>query len=72
MKALGNSAYSTTEPLSPFAFERRESRVDARGVDVIYREICRTGLHSWRNHSDAFPYRFVIDMASLMCRVSHS
>lgn len=43
------AAYSPTEPLKPFDFERRDLREDDVQIDIEYCGVCHSDLHTARN-----------------------
>ncbi|XXQ68106.1 NAD(P)-dependent alcohol dehydrogenase [Neisseriaceae bacterium B1] len=43
------AAYSPTEPLKPFEFERRDLRHDDVQIDIEYCGVCHSDLHTARN-----------------------
>lgn len=43
------AAYSPTEPLQPFEFERRDLRHDDVQIDIEYCGVCHSDLHTARN-----------------------
>lgn len=49
MKTLGYAATASSQPLVPFAFERRALRPNDVAIDVLYCGICHTDLHFTRN-----------------------
>ncbi|AAF84543.1 NAD(P)-dependent alcohol dehydrogenase [Xylella fastidiosa] len=50
MNASGYAAYSPTEPLRPFSFERRAPRPDDVAIEILYCGVCHTDLHFARGH----------------------
>jgi uncharacterized zinc-type alcohol dehydrogenase-like protein len=50
MRVDGYAAYTPTDPLAPFQFERREPRSDDVVMDILYCGVCHTDLHFARNH----------------------
>jgi uncharacterized zinc-type alcohol dehydrogenase-like protein len=59
MKALGYAAFSATDPLSPFRFDRRAPRPDDVDIDILYCGVCHTDLHVARNHGGSTRYPLV-------------
>ncbi|MFT3756031.1 MAG: NAD(P)-dependent alcohol dehydrogenase [Pseudoxanthomonas sp.] len=49
MKTIGYAAESTTSPLAPFAFERRELRGNDVAMEILYCGVCHSDLHCARN-----------------------
>lgn len=46
---LGYAAHSTTTPLVPFRFDRREPRADDVAIEILHCGVCHSDLHSVRN-----------------------
>lgn len=59
MKVHGYAAYTATDPLAPFLFERREPRPDDVVIDILYCGVCHTDLHFTRNHGGVTAYPVV-------------
>ena len=59
MNVLGYAAHSASDPLVPFAFERREPRLDDVVIDILYCGVCHTDLHLARNHRGFTTYPIV-------------
>jgi uncharacterized zinc-type alcohol dehydrogenase-like protein len=49
MKTIGYAAQSTTAPLAPWAFDRRELRGNDVAMEVLYCGVCHSDLHQARN-----------------------
>ena len=49
MKTIGYAAHSSTTPLAPFDFERRELRADDVAMEILYCGVCHSDLHMARN-----------------------
>lgn len=49
MKTLGYAATAKSQPLAPFAFERRALNPNDVAIDVLYCGICHTDLHFTRD-----------------------
>jgi len=49
MKTIGYAATSTTSPLAPFAFERRDLRPEDVAMEILYSGVCHSDLHQARN-----------------------
>jgi len=49
MKTTGFAATSTTSPLAPFDFERRELRPNDVAMEVLYCGVCHSDVHQARN-----------------------
>ena len=45
----GYAAQSSTTPVAPFSFERRDPRPDDVAIDILYCGICHTDIHQARN-----------------------
>lgn len=43
------AAFSPSQPLAPFVFERRGLRADDVAIDILYCGVCHSDLHSARN-----------------------
>ena len=43
------AAHSSTTPLAPFSFERRDLRPDDVEIDILYCGVCHSDLHTARN-----------------------
>ena len=56
-KALGYAARDKTAPLTPFHFERRATRPNDVGIDILYCGVCHTDLHTVRDevYGTAYP-----------------
>ena len=48
-KTTGYAAHSSTSPLQPFSFERREPRPQDIQIDILYCGVCHSDLHTVRN-----------------------
>lgn len=59
MKAIGYAAYSETEELKLFHFERREPRDEDIVIDILYCGICHSDIHSARNEWGGAHYPLV-------------
>ncbi|TBW40649.1 NAD(P)-dependent alcohol dehydrogenase [Siculibacillus lacustris] len=46
---LGYAAHSTTAPLAPWRFDRRDPRPDDVVIDILYCGVCHSDLHNVRN-----------------------
>lgn len=49
MKTYGYAAHSSTTPLAPYRFERRELQPDDVAIEILYCGVCHTDLHMARN-----------------------
>jgi uncharacterized zinc-type alcohol dehydrogenase-like protein len=49
MKTIGYAATSTTSPLAPFTFERRDLRPEDVAMEILYSGVCHSDLHQARN-----------------------
>ena len=49
MKTIGYAAQSTTSPLAPWAFDRRELRANDVQMEIQYCGVCHSDLHQARN-----------------------
>ena len=49
MKTIGYAAQSTTSPLAPWAFDRRELRGNDVALEIQYCGVCHSDLHQARN-----------------------
>lgn len=49
MKTAGYAAYSPTQPLAPYAFERRALRANDVAMEILYCGVCHSDLHTARN-----------------------
>ena len=47
--AQGFAAHSSTDPLVPFSFERRDPRPDDVVIEILYCGVCHSDIHSARN-----------------------
>lgn len=56
-QAKGYAAHSSTSPLAPFDFERREPRPDDVAIEILYCGVCHSDLHFARDDwgMSAFP-----------------
>lgn len=70
MNVQGYAARTPTDPLAPFAFQRREPRVDDVVIDILYCGVCHTDLHFARNHGGVTAYP-VVPGHEIVGRVSH-
>ena len=48
-KTTGYAAHSSTSPLQPFSFERREPGPQDVQIDILYCGVCHSDLHTARN-----------------------
>src|SRR3954470_21296929 len=48
-KAISYAAYSATEPLAPFDFERREVGPKDVQIEILFCGVCHSDLHTARN-----------------------
>ena len=57
IKVKGYAATSSTAPLTPFTFERRDPLSDDVVVDILHCGVCHSDIHSARNewHSSKYP-----------------
>jgi uncharacterized zinc-type alcohol dehydrogenase-like protein len=53
-KTVGYAAQSSTSPLQPFSFERREPGPDDVQIEILYCGVCHSDLHTVRNEWEAF------------------
>ena len=49
IKAKGIAAFSSTEPLGPFSFERREPKEHDVVIEIKYCGICHSDIHNVRS-----------------------
>ena len=49
MKTIGYAAHSTTTPLAPWEFDRRELRANDVAMEILYSGVCHSDLHQARN-----------------------
>jgi uncharacterized zinc-type alcohol dehydrogenase-like protein len=49
MQTIGYAAHSTTAPLAPWTFDRRELRGNDVAMEVLYCGVCHSDLHQARN-----------------------
>ncbi|WGM30728.1 NAD(P)-dependent alcohol dehydrogenase [Brevundimonas sp. NIBR11] len=49
MKTIGYAAHSTTSPLAPWEFDRRELRANDVALEILYSGVCHSDLHQARN-----------------------
>lgn len=49
MKTIGYAAQSTTSPLTPWEFDRRDLRANDVAMDILYCGVCHSDLHQARN-----------------------
>ena len=49
IQVLGYAAETSTSPLAPYTFERRDPREDDVVIDVEYCGVCHSDLHQARN-----------------------
>ena len=54
IKTLGYAAHSSTSPLQPFSFERREPGAHDVQIEVLYCGVCHSDLHTVRNEWENF------------------
>lgn len=59
IKAKGIAAYSATEPLAPFSFERREAKEHDVVIDIKFSGICHSDIHMSRSEWGASTYPMV-------------
>ena len=59
IKANGYAATSCTASLEPFAFERRDPRVQDVVIDILHCGVCHSDIHSVRNEWHASKYPLV-------------
>ncbi|MGB8771803.1 MAG: NAD(P)-dependent alcohol dehydrogenase [Candidatus Korobacteraceae bacterium] len=53
-KTTGYAAHSSTSPLQPFPFERREPGPQDVQIDILYCGVCHSDLHTARNEWENF------------------
>jgi uncharacterized zinc-type alcohol dehydrogenase-like protein len=70
MKVNGYAAYTPTDPLAPFEFERRKPRPDDVLIDILYCGVCHTDLHFARNHGGVTAYP-IVPGHEIIGRVTH-
>lgn len=56
IKSIGYAATSSTSPLAPFAFERRELTAADVQIEILYCGVCHSDLHQVRGEWGATPY----------------
>ena len=49
MHTIGYAAHSTTTPLVPFHFDRRDLRANDVAMEILYCGVCHSDLHTSRN-----------------------
>ena len=49
IKTIGYAAHSSTSPLQPFSFERREPGPKDVEIEILYCGVCHSDLHTVRN-----------------------
>jgi uncharacterized zinc-type alcohol dehydrogenase-like protein len=59
ISTLGYAAQSTTTPLGPFKFERRDPRPDDVQMEILYCGVCHSDLHMARNEWKGTTYPIV-------------
>lgn len=59
MKTIGYAAQSSTSPLAPFHFERRDLRANDVAIEILFCGVCHSDLHSVRNDWGGAQYPFV-------------
>lgn len=58
-QAFGYAAQSSTAPLAPFSFERREPREDDVVIKILYCGVCHSDIHQVRNEWGGSRYPMV-------------
>jgi len=53
-KTIGYAAHSSTSPLQPFSFERREPGPPDVQIEILYCGVCHSDLHTVRNEWSSF------------------
>ncbi len=53
-KTIGYAAHSSTSPLQPFSFERREPGPNDIQIDILYCGVCHSDLHTVRDEWASF------------------
>ncbi|MDQ8037857.1 MAG: NAD(P)-dependent alcohol dehydrogenase [Pedobacter sp.] len=56
IKSIGYAATSSTAPLAPFSFERRELTAADVQIEILYCGVCHSDLHQVRSEWGATPY----------------
>jgi len=51
---IGYAAHSSTSPLKPFSFERRDPGPNDIHIDILYCGVCHSDLHTVRNEWESF------------------
>lgn len=59
INVVGYAAETSTSPLTPFNFERREPRPEDVVIEILYCGICHSDIHSARNEWGGTQYPFV-------------
>lgn len=59
MKTIGYAAPSSTSPLAPFHFERRDLRANDVAIEILFCGVCHSDLHSVRNDWGGSQYPLV-------------
>ena len=59
INVVGYAAETSTSPLTPFNFERREPRPEDVVIEILYCGICHSDIHSARNEWGWTQYPFV-------------
>ena len=54
IKTIGYAAHSSTSPLQPFSFERREPGAHDVQIEILYCGVCHSDLHTARNEWASF------------------
>src|SRR5450755_3698815 len=49
IKTTGYAAHSSTSPLQPFSFDRRQPGPQDVQIDILYCGVCHSDLHTARN-----------------------
>jgi len=57
--AYGFAAHSSTEPLVPFRFERRDARPDDVVIEILFCGVCHSDIHNARNDWGGAKYPMV-------------
>ena len=53
-KTIGYAAHSSTSPLQPFSFDRREPGPNDVQIEILYCGVCHSDLHTVRNEWENF------------------
>ena len=59
MNVLGFAAHSALDALTPYRFERRDSRPDDVVIEILYCGVCHSDLHQVRNDWGGSSYPLV-------------